>query len=282
MEMTNRQATETDRSLFAQSPADGGASPRQAVAKIEPRELVQSDSASMMAAIIAAAKDPDVDVTKFERMMAMSERLADRNAEQAFNMAMTAAQVDIHPIAADANNPSTQSKYASYLALDKALRPIYTKHGFSLSFDTGETALENVVKVLCYVSHNSGHSRTYHIDMAADGKGAKGGDVMTKTHATGAAMMYGQRYLLKAIFNIAVSKDDDGNSAGGDDGVISEEQATTIRELMAKDDMDVEKFCAFMKIEAIANVKKSDYNKAITAINDTSLRIAAKKKAAAK
>jgi hypothetical protein len=35
---------------------------------------------------------------------------------------------------------------------------------------------------------------------------------MTKTHAAGAAMSYGMRYLLKMIFNVAVGEDDrDGN-----------------------------------------------------------------------
>ncbi len=48
--------------------------------------------------------------------------------------------------------------------------------------------------------------------MPADGKGAKGGDVMTKTHAVGAAKSYGKRYLLKDIFNIAIGEEDtDGN-----------------------------------------------------------------------
>jgi hypothetical protein len=48
--------------------------------------------------------------------------------------------------------------------------------------------------------------------MPSDGKGAKGGDVMTKTHATGAAESYGMRYLLKMIFNIAIGEEDnDGN-----------------------------------------------------------------------
>jgi len=37
---------------------------------------------------------------------------------------------------------------------------------------------------------------------------------MTKTHAAGSGMSYGQRYLLKMIFNIAFS-DDDGNKASG-------------------------------------------------------------------
>lgn len=94
------------------------------------------------------------------------------------------------------------------------MRPIYTKHGFGLSFDTGEGAPDLYVRVVCYVTHTGGHARTYHADIPADGKGAKGGDVMTRTHAVGAAMSYGMRYLLKMIFNVAVGEDDDdGNSA---------------------------------------------------------------------
>ena len=50
-------------------------------------------------------------------------------------------------------------------------------------------------------------------------KGAKGGDVMTKTHAAGSALTYGQRYLLKMIFNIAIGSDDDGNAASSRQGV---------------------------------------------------------------
>jgi hypothetical protein len=50
--------------------------------------------------------------------------------------------------------------------------------------------------------------------MPADGKGAQGGDVMTKTFATGAGMSYGARYLLKFIWNIAVGEDDPEASTG--------------------------------------------------------------------
>lgn len=136
-----------------------------------------------------------------------------RDAETDFNLSMNAVQSELGRVAADLNNPQTKSRYASYAALDRAIRPIYTKHGFSLSFDSGESAPETVV-AYCYVSHRTGHTRKYSSPaMPADGKGAKGGDVMTKTHATGAAMSYGMRYLLKFIFNIAIGEDDnDGNA----------------------------------------------------------------------
>jgi ERF superfamily len=159
------------------------------------------------------ARDPSVDVDKLERLVQMHERAGARLSQEQFNAAMSLAQTDMRPVAADADNPQTRSKYASYSALDRALRPIYTKHGFGLSFDTGEGAPPDWVRVLCYVTHAGGHARTYHADMPADGKGAKGGDVMTRTHAVGAAMSYGMRYLLKMIFNVAVGEDDqDGNA----------------------------------------------------------------------
>ena len=62
------------------------------------------------------------------------------------------------------------------------------------------------MRVVCYVSLGA-HTRKYKADMPADRKGAKGGNVITKTHATGAAMSYGMRYLLKYIFNVAIGVD---------------------------------------------------------------------------
>jgi len=156
--------------------------------------------------------DPAVDVDKLERLMQMHERANARTAEEQFNAAMSAAQAEMRAISADCENKQTHSRYASYAQLDAALRPIYTKHGFGVSFDTGDAPKDEHVRVLAYVTHSGGHARTYRVDMPADGKGAKGGDVMTKTHATGAAMSYGMRYLLKMIWNVAVGEDDrDGN-----------------------------------------------------------------------
>ena len=174
-----------------------------------------SGSADAVSLFERLASNRNTSVDKIERLMGLYERVEAKKAEAVFNAAMAAAQREMRPVATDSYNPQTKSKYASYEALDNALRPIYTEHGFGLSFDTGDGAPPLHVRVLCYVSHAGGHSRTYKLDMPADGKGAKGGDVMTLTHATGSGLTYGQRYLLKMIFNIAVGDgDDDGNRAG--------------------------------------------------------------------
>lgn len=174
--------------------------------------LAYSDTLLMFERLVC---DPNASADKIERLMVLLERREARRAEVAFNVAMTEAQQAMHPVDADAYNPATKSRYLSYEALDEALRPIYTEHGFGMSFSTGDSAQQmDELVILCLVTHIAGHSRQYQIRLPADGKGAKGGDVMTKTHATGSAVTYGMRYLSKMIWNVAVGQDDDdGNRA---------------------------------------------------------------------
>jgi hypothetical protein len=227
-----------------------------------------SNSASLMEVIARAASDPAVDVSKMQSLLDMQERLAKREAEQQFNIAMHKAQSEMHTIGVDRANTSTKSKYASYAKLDTVMRPIYSRHGFALSFDTAEGAPENYVRVLCYVMHSEGHVKTYSVDMPADGKGAKGGDVMTKTHAEGSAMSYGARYLLKFVFNVAVGEhDDDGNGAdpttAGPQGTITEDQLKTLTEMIVATKADVVKLCVYFNIEQIGDLPSKAFGKAI-------------------
>lgn len=250
------------------------------VAKIEPTGPVSalpvpaSEASAILSMIERAARDPSVDINKLQQLMEMRERVEARNAESEFDRALTAAQAAMGRVRTDSNNPQTKSRYASYGALDAAMRPVYTQHGFALSFNTENPAPETV-RVICRVSHQGGHGRTYQIDMPADGKGAKGGDVMTKTHATGSAVSYGMRYLLKMIFNIAVSdKDDDGNSAGSGEKISPAQceelklLCQTIAEekgLNASDAMRT--FCEYFKISGFAELPSKDFDRAKIALN---------------
>ena len=202
---------------------------------------------------IALSNNSGIDV--IERLAALQEKAMLRDAEMQFNEAMNAAQAEIGRIAPDANNPQTKSRYATYAKLDAVLRPIYIKHGFSLSFDSGDSAPETVI-AYCYVSHRAGHTRKYQSPpMPADGKGAKGGDVMTKTHARGSAGSYGMRYLLKMIFNIAIGEDKDGN-APAPQGPITEAEVKELQTMMDAIGADAAKVLAFVSKKAGEDIKK--------------------------
>ncbi len=147
-----------------------------------------------------------------------------------------------------------------------ALRPIYTKHGFGLSFNTEPGAATDYVRVTCRVSRG-GYSRIYQIDMPADGKGAKGGDVMTKTHATGSAMSYGSRYLLKMIFNISVGDDDDGNAASNVGASITADQLKTLEAKFAQVGGVSPATLAYFEVASLAELPAKDYERVLTAVD---------------
>ena len=232
------------------------------VARKEPESVpvAQSEASAFVSMIERAARDPAVDMDKLERLLAMKERQETRIADQAFAEAMTKAQSEMRAVATDANNPQTRSRYASYMALDRATRPIYTRHGFALSFNTDVGPTPDILIVGCSVMHSGGYTRHYSVPMPSDGKGAKGGDVMTKTHATGAAMTYGQRYLLKMIFNIAVGEDTDGNDNGG---AISQKQGEIISALIVEAGADVARFLKWVGAESISDIPARKFNAAV-------------------
>jgi hypothetical protein len=156
-----------------------------------------------------------LDIDQLQKLMDLQDRWEKKNAEKAYNDAMSAVQKEIGAVKALKHNKQTGSKYAGIVDIDKAIRPHYTANGIAISFDTSDSPHAEHVRVLAHVTHRDGHKETRHIDIPADGKGAKGGDVMTKTHAVMSATTYGQRALLKMIFNIASGEfDDDGNGAG--------------------------------------------------------------------
>lgn len=219
---------------------------------------------TLLSVIADAASNPDCDVEKMRALLEMRRELERDEAKRVYAEAMNRVQERIKPISADASNSQTKSKYASYFALDKALRPIYTTFGFSLNFNTDDCPLPEHVRVTCDVSHNGGHSHRHQIDMPADGKGAKGGDVMTKTHAMGSAVTYGKRYLLGMIFNIAIGTDDDGNAAG--DEPIGEEQVAELIAIADERGVDKAEYCKRYKIGGIAEISKANFAKAKTAM----------------
>jgi hypothetical protein len=229
--------------------------------------LPASDTAAVLQIIDRAARDPLVDIDKMKQLMEMRNQMRAEQAELEFDTAMAAAQEEMEPVRADANNPSTKSKYASLAALDAAIRPIYTKHGFAVTFDTADCPKEGYERIVAKVSHPCGHRERPHIDMPSDGKGAKGGDVMTKTHATGSAVQYGRRYLLGMIFNIVVDKDDDGNAASAKpQAFITEEQVMQLRDLLTATGANEAKFLQFIKVDALDHIYASAFDRAVQTI----------------
>jgi ERF superfamily len=235
---------------------------------------------SLLDIIMRAGLDPNFDIDKFERLVTIQQTEQDRQerredraaeiaAEAAFNAAMSEVQGQMGRVKATLQNKQTNSVYADYAAYDRMLKPLYSRAGFGLSYGEDDSPKADHVRVFCLVTHTApgamrSFTRRYHTDMPADGKGAKGGDVMTKTHATGSAFAYAQRYLLKLIFNVAVSKDDDGNAASGDPGAqdISALQLKELRDLIAEVDANEAAVCKACRVEMLEMLTVKQFGQA--------------------
>jgi hypothetical protein len=182
----------------------------QQVAPIPPR---QEEGPPILHVFERALRDTSMPIDRVREIYALKREIEADLAEQEYIRVRSLVEQELEPVAKDASNPQTRSKYATLAAVIQAVRPIYSKHGIVVEFDTERSGRgDEWIRVVAFLSHQAGYKKTFHIDMPADGKGARGNDVMTRTHATGSAFTYGRRYLLLGIFNIAV-EDDDGNAA---------------------------------------------------------------------
>lgn len=158
--------------------------------------------------LMAIALNNEAGIDVIERIAALMERGRSHQSQQKFARALRAAQQEIPAIMPNKEvkdrNKNLMFKYASYEQLDKIIRPIYLKHGLSVSFN-GAEAPAGKVRVLCTVSHRDGHSEPYQIDLAID-PGRAG---LSQTDAELAAQSKAKRRLLRNIFNIVDDQEDE-------------------------------------------------------------------------
>lgn len=189
--------------------------------------------------LLQVAIDKNLDTDKLEKLMQLQERWQANEAKVAFSEAMAACQADMPAIIKDSTNTQTGSDYASFEAINRLIKPVYTKHGFSLSFGE-ESATDKGVTSYCECRHASGHVERTRLFLPLDGVGLAGKKSMTDIHAKVSTMTYARRTLTKLVFAIAEAGDDqDGNLP---QGTITEEQGAQLATLIKEKNVDYDAF----------------------------------------
>lgn len=201
--------------------------------------VVQSDAAAFMQVIERASRDPSVDIDKMERLLQMQERMMNRQAETAFNAALAEMQTELPEIPrhGEIKNKSggVQSKYAKWEDLNEIIKPILSRHGFALSFRTGNEGARIVVTGI--LSHAAGHSVSSTMHLPLDTSGSK-----NEVQGLGSSTSYGKRYVAGALLNLT-SRGEDDDGAGGKVTSLSDEQKKKFRDAMTAVD-NLEKWSA--------------------------------------
>ena len=211
--------------------------------------------------VARAMADPAVNVDKLEALLRIQREIAEADARLQFNRAMSATQAEMQPVARDATNDQTRSKYARLETIDAKLRPIYTRHGFCLSFDSEPTD-GPTIRIVCEVSHSAGHTKRYQLEAALDMAGPQGKANKTPLHGLGSSVSYLRRYLTCMIFHVVLTnEDDDGNGRRDDMRRLTNEQVAELNALMVSTRTLEAKFLAAMcpDLRAIVEAPASDF-----------------------
>ncbi len=156
-----------------------------------------------------------------DRILEQQKWMIRHNEEEAFNAALKRIQMRLKKIPKRGWNPDTRSPFATAGDIDDAIQHLLDEEGMTLSFRPAVSDKPDEVLIIGTLALGA-FSKEYPLPMPADGKGPKGGGVMSRTHATGSAITYGKRYLKNMIFDLRFKeKDDDGNAAAGGDAMDS-------------------------------------------------------------
>jgi len=185
------------------------------IAKREPQDLAQhpelEQADPMFALIQSVVRDPEADVDKLERMVALYERQQEKEAVKSFNQDFIRLQNALPNITEGGkiiHKGKTISQYARWDEdINPVIKPILAEHNFTLSF---ETCTDDGIRVVAHLIHSEGHSRSSSFRLPADTTGAK-----NDVQAIGSSTSYAKRYAASPLLNLTTcGQDDDGNGAG--------------------------------------------------------------------
>ena len=212
-------------------------------------------------------------VDALRQLVDMRREEQDRAAKRAFAQAMRAVQEAGVTVVKDRLNTQTNSKYAKYSTIARALKPAYTSAGFSLMFGEGKSEKEGDIRTIVDVMHDDGHTVQRFIDLPPDKAGIKGSVNKTDIHAKGSTFSYAERYLTVMIFcPDAVDDDDDGVAAGAGPN-ITDKQAADLRALITalpnyNEETDISSFLNWAGVASIEDILVSRYDRCVSAIED--------------
>lgn len=209
------------------------------------------------------------DIVVLEKLMALQERWEANQARKAFDEAMSNAKAEIPTInknrhvgfeSRKAGAAKTDYRHEDLGEIAKTIDPILGKHGLSYRFKT-TSEINQPISVTCKVSHRGGHFEENTLTAGRDETGNK-----NSIQAIGSTVTYLQRYTLKAALGLAASNDDDGSKSEPEEAIESD-QFGVIKKLMVEAGTDESKFCQHFKIEALADLPASKFQKAVDELN---------------
>lgn len=205
-------------------------------------------------------------VETLTQLMVLQERWEANQARKAFDEAMAAVKANMPRIVKSRKVDFTSAKgrtnyqYEDLASIMDQIGPVLSAHGLSVRYRTLANPNEPI-SVTCIVSHRLGHSEENTLMAGRDDSGNK-----NSIQAIGSTVTYLQRYTLKAALGLAAAADDDGGKADQTSEaakLITEAQASVIRDLIDEAKLETDAFCNHWKIEAVTDIPMAQFNEVV-------------------
>jgi hypothetical protein len=236
-------------------------------------EALPSDPILLM--IANAARDPAVDIEKFERLMSLRERVSLADARRAFYAALADAKGEFGPIIKTRQvdfehsdgQGRTNYRYEELADIGAVVDPVLSKFGLSYRHKSAQDG--GKIKVTCILSHRDGYSEENSLEGEADRSGKK-----NPNQAIASTVTYLQRYTLKEALGIGAGRDDD--DAGGEpaDPVIEPDDVAYVEQLIRDTESNLAIFLETIGAPSIAEMRMSQFKRAAALLNEKKRRAA--------
>lgn len=207
---------------------------------------VSGESAALLSMIERAARDPSVDIDRMERLFKMHEQAEARRSRSAYYSALSEMQAEL-PAAVRRGKGHNNKEYARFEDVVAALRDVFKRHGFSITFRVSQP--QGAITVTGILGHSMGHTEQTEITLPADTSDNKNA---VQAHAS--SVSYGKRYVTLTLTGIATEGEDDDGKAAGACATITAEQAEELTLLITETKSDIVKFLALGNLESISDM----------------------------
>ena len=156
--------------------------------------------------LVSIAVQQNADMDKLEKLMQLQEKWEANQARKLFVAAMTKFKANPPEILKQTkvSYGNTSYDHASLDHVADAINKGLSQHGLFASWS--QTQAESLIKVICKITHEGGHSEETSLTAASDLSGGK-----NAIQGLGSTLTYLQRYTILALTGLAAKgMDDDG------------------------------------------------------------------------
>lgn len=229
-------------------------------------EAKESEPQSV-ARMLHEAIQKGVPIETMERLVDLHERVSRRSAEQEFAAAMATFQMECRSIPKTSTGKITSERagtkfeytYAELDQIAETAGPLLHKNGFSFGWDSETT--EKTVAVTCTLRHRNGHSISARFASPLESASPMGAQ-----HKASAALTVARRQSLIQVLGLTTTDPDADAAAPAAHETINAESGANLEALISETKADRAKFLKWLGVETLAQIRASDYQRAIAAL----------------